>query len=57
MIEVKRLAELRAFLATHGDSPPDLIARAYQLNRATSRNTLENHKEQRILSALLKKRR
>ncbi|MDD4986339.1 MAG: hypothetical protein PHQ43_11235 [Dehalococcoidales bacterium] len=57
MIEIVRLAELKALLETHKHSSPDLIERAYQVNREVSQNALEEHKERSILAAITKKRR
>lgn len=53
MIEIKRLAELKAFFQNHRDSSPDLIQRAYRINRQASRNTLEEHKERSLVAAIL----
>lgn len=57
MMEVKRLIELKALFENHRDSPPDLLERAYRINRQASRNILEDCKERSILAAITKKRR
>lgn len=55
MIEMRRLAELKAFFRNHRDSSPDLIERAYRINRQASRNTLEEHKEQTLIAAIIRR--
>jgi len=52
MIEMKRWTELKTFFQNHRDSSPDLIERAYRINRNASRNTLEEHKERLIIAAI-----
>ncbi len=53
MMEIRRLAELRTLFQNHRDSSPDLIERAYQINRQVSQNTLEEHKERLIMAVIL----
>lgn len=52
MIEIARLRELEAFMRSHRDSTPELIATAYQINKKRSRNTLEDDKERSLLAAI-----
>jgi len=55
MMEIRRLAELKAFFLNHRDSSPDLIERAYEINRKASPNVLEEHKERLIIAVIFSK--